>query len=152
MKKYFVFLCLLSILSSCGDDSEKKFLQLTIEHQKNVISLLQDENSQLKEKLAAYKETVTSANVQRIGRWLDTRPGSDIQISLNKDLKTKKYYVTHKYKDGSVSNEQVRVTKDKGLTKFQIIDSEHIEWYIIEKNGDLSMYSQNGKFATAQCF
>lgn len=152
MRKNILILCLLFILSSCGDNSEKRFLQLTIEHQKNVISTLQEENNQLKEKLAAYKKTENNANVQRIGRWLDTRPGADTQIFLNKDLKTKKYYTIHKFKDGSSTNEEVRVTKENGLTKFQEIDSEHVEWYIIEKNGDLSMYSQNGKFGTAQCF
>lgn len=152
MGKNIFVLCLLFILSSCGDNSEKKFMQLTIEHQKDVISTLQEENNQLKTKLAVYKEVETSANVQKIGRWLDTRPGADTQIFLNRDLKTKKYYMIHKFKDGSSSNEEVRVTKEKGLTKFQIIDSDHVEWFIIEKNGNLSMHSQNGKFATAQCF
>ena len=114
--------------------------------------VLTERNERLKKELENQKETKIGDNVQKIGRWLDNRPGSDTQLFLNKDLDSNKYYLIHKYSDGSTSKDEVQVTKEKGLVRFQEINTNHIEWYIIEKNGDLSMYSQSGKFATALCF
>ncbi len=113
------------------------------------IVLLQIENEKLKEEIEHYQKVEANRNIDKIGRWVDTRPGSDQTITLNKNLETNKYYMICEFKDGTSSQDEVRVIKEKGLLKFKIIGGNHVEWYIIEKNGDLSMYSQNGKFGTA---
>lgn len=148
MKKLLGALCFVSFLISC-DNGNSKHRNTALQTQNEILS---SENERLKKELENQKETKIGDNVQKIGRWLDNRPGSDTQLFLNKDLDSNKYYLIHKYSDGSTSKDEVQVTKEKGLVRFQEINTNHIEWYIIEKNGDLSMYSQSGKFATALCF
>lgn len=138
-------------LASCENDDSKRRESFLM----NQINELRAENIYLKgqlEDLKKEKQESEQSNIEKIGRWLDNRPGADTQLILNKDLKSKKYYLISKFSDGSTSKDEVKVTKEKGLVRFQIINTDHVEWYIIEKNGDLSMYSQNGKFATALCF
>lgn len=151
MKK-ILFSIIVVFLFSCQNhtDKENKFLRETLIEQKKQIEDLEKENSELKAKLI--DEDTSNDDIQHIGRWLDNRPGANIQLKLDKNIKTGKYYLNFKFDDGTSMNNRVRVTKENGLTRFQIINSEHVEWYVIEKNGDLSMWSQNGKYGTAPCF
>ena len=138
-------------LVSCENDDSKRRESFLMSQ----INELRAENIYLKgqlEDLKKGKQESEQSSIEKIGRWFDNRPGADTQLILNKDLKSKKYYLISKFSDGSTSKDEVRVTKEKGLVRFQVINTDHVEWYIIEKNGDLSMYSQNGKFATALCF
>lgn len=155
MKKILFTLMLMSVLFSCQNSQENDMLRRTIEIQNSQLAELEQlkrDNIELKEKLNHCMFGNPNENVQKIGNWLDNRPGADIQMTLNKNIKTGKYYVISKLKDGTSMTEQVRVTKVNGQMKFESIENSHNEWYIIEKNGDLSMWSQNGKFGTALCF
>lgn len=151
---FFIMCMLLILLASCENNDSKRRESILM----NQINELRAENIYLKGQLDDLKKEKQSkqnndpSNIQKIGRWLDNHPGADTQLFLNKDLDSNKYYLIHKYSDGSTSKDEVQVTKEKGLVRFQEINTNHIEWYIIEKNGDLSMYSQSGKFATALCF
>lgn len=151
MRKNVLLFLLVSVFLSCSNDGENKMLRETVQSQNALIESLKSENVKLKEELESYKPTLQE-DIQIIGKWLDNRPGANIQKTLNKNLKTGKYYVVDKFDDGSELKEQVRVTKENGLTRFQGVNNDHVEWFIIEKNGDLSMWSQNGKFGTAVCF
>lgn len=144
MRQIVILLCACTFIS-CNSDSLKKENEKLYEE----VVLLQVENKKLKEELEHYKTVEANRNIDKIGRWVDTRPGSDQTITLIKNLETDKYYMICEFKDGTSSQDEVRVSKEKGLLKFKIIGGNHVEWYIIEKNGDLSMYGQNGKFGTA---
>lgn len=151
MKKILLSIVIVSLFSCQNHtDKENKFLRETLIEQKQQIEDLQKENLELKAKLV--DENTSNDDIQHIGRWLDNRPGANIQLKLDKNLKTGKYYLKFKFDDGSLDEKRVRVIKENGLMKIQQINSEHVEWYIIEKNGDLSMWSQNGKYGTALCF
>ncbi len=89
---------------------------------------------------------------EKIGKWYDTRPGCGTIITLAKQMDSDNYLLLHEFSDGSYSMEEAVVTKENNLTKFRLKEQIHLEWYIIESNGDLSMYSQNGKFGTALAF
>lgn len=137
-------------LFSCQSNKENKMLREILIEQKEQIEDLESENEKLRAKLA--DEETANDDIQHVGRWLDNRPGANTQLKLDKNIKTGEYYLTFKFEDGSSSKNRVRVTKENSLTRFQQINSEHVEWYIIEKNGDLSMWSQNGKYGTSLCF
>lgn len=144
MRQIVTLLCACTFIS-CNSGSLKQENEKLYEE----VVLLQIENEKLKEELEHYKTVEANRNIDKIGRWVDTRPGSDQTITLIKNLETDKYYMICEFKDGTSSQDEVRVSKEKGLLKFKIIGGNHVEWYIIEKNGDLSMYGQNGKFGTA---
>lgn len=147
MKKVFVFLCLIFCMASCESDNTKR----KVAAMQQLIEELKSENQELKDKLAN-KIKLDEQKLERLGRWLDVRPGlGNTQYFLQKD-KSNKYYLICKYSDSFSSIEEVRMKKVNGLYRFQIINSEHVEWYIIEKDGNLSGYSQDGKFATFICF
>lgn len=152
MRKILLLCLLIGSLCSCGGSadnsrwllSENKRLQARVDS-------LELELAAFKDKARIEEQIKLNAQFEVVGRWLDNRPGADTQIILKKEIKTGKYYLIHKFKDGSSSEEKASVTKSNGLRKIREIGSSHVEWYIIEKNGDLSMYSQNGKFGTALC-
>lgn len=148
MKKILFSLVLIMVLFSCQNNKENKMLRETLMEQKKQIEDLESENAKLK----AEKVSDLNEDVQCIGKWLDNRPGANTQLILNKDLKTGKFYLTSKFDDGSSDKVQVKVTKEKGLMRFQEVNGKHVEWFIVEKNGNLSLWSQNGKFGTAQNF
>ena len=111
--------------------------------------LLSSENANLKKQLKILKSPKNNSDIQQIGRWLDNRPGSDKHIiTIFKNLKTKKYFIKDSFGDGSSDIEEARLLNHKGLKRYEAINNEHNEYCIVEKNGDLSMWSQNGKFAT----
>ena len=155
MKHFLLLVVIVTALFSCQDNQENRFLRETIETQKlelEELDKLRAENVELKEKLNNCMFGNPNKDMQKIGKWLDNRPAANIQLILNKNTKTGKYYLTSKFADSSTMTEEVRVTTTNGLMKFESIENDHNEWFIREKNGDLSMWSQNGKFGTALCF
>ena len=118
----------------------------SLQHQNELLS---SENANLKKQLKILKSPKNNSDIQQIGRWLDNRPGSDKHIiTIFKNLKTKKYFIKDSFGDGSSDIEEARLLNHKGLKRYEAINNEHNEYCIVEKNGDLSMWSQNGKFAT----
>lgn len=154
MKKILFLIPCAIFLISCGN-GDAKIREANLMNQINKLTaeniyLKGQLEEQSKEKIVEQSED--EKNIQKIGRWRDVRAGANQTLILNKNLKLDKYYLICCFDDGSSLKDEVRVTKEKGLMRFQIIHTDHVEWYIVEKNGDLSMWSQNGKFATALCY
>lgn len=153
MRNIVLFFILMGIVSSCGP-SKTDYYKLLSENEKlekrNIE--LNDSVRLLMQELNLCNGTTPNENIQKIGCWYDSREPAECTILLNKNLSNGYFYMIHKWKSGGNLNEKVRVSKVNGLTKIEPIESDHVEWYIIEKNGDLSMWSQNGKYATALCF
>ena len=140
MKKLFLLSMMLLSLAACKKSSTE------IASLKDQVSSLQHQNELLSSENANPKN---NSDIQQIGRWLDNRPGSDKHIiTIFKNLKTKKYFIKDSFGDGSSDIEEARLLNHKGLKRYEAINNEHNEYCIVEKNGDLSMWSQNGKFAT----
>lgn len=153
MKKILLLCLLIGSLCACsGSGDYERMLLEENKRLKTQVESLERELEAFREKARIEEQIKLNAQFELVGRWLDNRPGADAQIFLRKEIKTGKYYLIHKFKDGSSSEEPASVTKSNGLRKIRVIGSNHVEWYIIEKNGDLSMYSQNGKFGTALSF
>ena len=89
-----------------------------------------------------------SANGQGIiGKWIDNRPTVESVLVVYK--KSKKTFMKTTYKDGSSSDSELRISKAHGKTKYQALDDTFGEYYMVENNGNLGMYSPNGKFSEA---
>ena len=52
------------------------------------------------------------------------------------------------FKDGSVMDSEIVESSLGGKTKYQD-DNQHGEYYIVESNGNLGLYGENGKFDEA---
>lgn len=141
MKK-LTYLLFVLLLSSCASNNAQK----NEEEQETSTEISVESKSNDNEKF------VIPENTEKIGRWKDVRPMADGVFTLTKNNDNGKYYMLMEYGDGSYSYDEVVVTKENNLTKFRLKEQIHLEWYIIESNGDLSMYSQNGKFGTALAF
>lgn len=150
MKKSFLLLTVLIFLASCNNSTnEVSFLKEQISSLQYQNELLCAENAKLKKQIEKGISSKSKSDIQQLGRWLDNRSGSDKHtITIFKDLKTKKYFIQDTFGDGSSSIEEARQLNHKGLTRYEAIDNIHNEYCLVEKNGDLSMWSQNGKFAT----
>lgn len=137
-------------LASCNNSSKEiTSLKEQVSSLQYENELLSAENAKLKKKLEKKTSSKSNSDIQQLGRWLDNRPGSDKHIiTIFKNLKTKKYYIQDTFGDGSSNVEEARLLNHKGLKRYEAINNEHNEYCIVEKNGDLSMWSQNGKFAT----
>lgn len=149
MKKSFLLLIVLVFITSCNNSTnEISFLKEQISSLQYQNELLCAENAKLKKQIEKGKSSKSSTDIQQLGRWLDNRPGCDKHIiTIFKDLKTKKYFIQDTFGDGSSNIEEARQLNYKGLKRYEAIDNIHNEFCLIEKNGDLSMWSQNGKFA-----
>lgn len=148
MKKLLLFFVLVLAFVSCeSPESKKKINDLT-----NQVSILLKENQELVEKIKEMETTQVSSNMRVEGRWKDTRAGSGIVFTLKKDLDSNKYYLFEEFSDGSKVNYEVRMSKFEGMRRFDIIGWEQPEFFVIQTDGDLGMYSQNRKFATALSF
>lgn len=141
MKK-LIYLLLILLLAACV----QKNTQQNHDEQVNATETSNKNDSQKEEGF------VIPENTEKIGRWMDVRSMADCTLTLTKNTDTGKYYVLMEYGDGSYSYDEVVVTKQNNLTKFRLKEQMHMEWFIIESNGDLSMYSQNGKFGTALAY
>jgi len=83
-----------------------------------------------------------------IGKWQDTRPYAPkcLMILLEKN---NKIYMNHAYGDGSSYDEEFIKKQIKGKTRYELKQNKHKEYYIIEANGNLGMYGNDGKFGEA---
>lgn len=150
MKK-ILLLCFVWGIISC-DNARTYQLESKNEALRAYNEKLINENNNLKTQLDYCRYGNPNEDIEKIGRWLDNRPETNIQLILNKNIKTGKFFLESRFDDGSSMIEQVRVSLTNGIKKIQSLESEQNEWFIIEKNGNLSMWSQNGKFGTALCF
>lgn len=149
MKKFLLFIPLI-ILSSCYNGDNKSSSSKEIAELKQRLTTLEKENSELKLKIIKTNVIEKNNDFVLLGKWIDTRHGSDnTQLILKRELKNNKVLFSHLYSDGSSDSCEVIMTKENGKSRFQEINGSHTEWYVIEKDGSLSMYSQNGKFGTA---
>lgn len=124
-----------------------------IESQKIEILNLNDKNSVLKDELNKSIYGDQKRDIIQLGRWFDPQEGIlKCHMNLFKNNKTNKIYMHLKYGDNSETTDEMRVSKYKGLKRYELFDNIHTEFYVIEKNGDLSMYGQSGKFRTVMPF
>ena len=138
MKKLFLLSMMLLSLAACKKSSTE------IASLKDQVSSLQHQNELLSSENANLKKQSKILKSPK-----NNRPGSDKHIiTIFKNLKTKKYFIKDSFGDGSSDIEEARLLNHKGLKRYEAINNEHNEYCIVEKNGDLSMWSQNGKFAT----
>lgn len=82
-----------------------------------------------------------------IGKWLDDRPLVANVIIIFK--KSGKLIMKNTFKDGSSGEYKLIVKQVHGKTKYQSIEDTFGEYYMLEHNGNLGMYSPNGKFSEA---
>lgn len=120
-----------------------------IEKLKLEIEKLNYRNTDIKEKLDKYIYGDPKRDIIQMGDWFDAQKDiSRCFIKLFRNEKTNKTYMHFKYGDDSETTDEMRVSEYKGLKRYELFDNVHNEFYIVEKNGDLSMYGQSGKFRT----
>ena len=124
-----------------------------IESQTIEIQNLNDKNTELKKELNKFICGDSKRDIVQMGSWLDPQKG-DLKciMKLFKNDKTKKIYMHLKYGDDSETTDEMRISEYKGLKRYELYDNIHNEFYVVEKNGDLSMYGQSGKFRTIMPF
>ncbi|NQY30398.1 MAG: hypothetical protein HRT69_13105 [Flavobacteriaceae bacterium] len=82
-----------------------------------------------------------------LGKWRSEKSLSGATLVLFKSPNSKlKMRIT--FKDGSKIESDIKESKNNSLTRFED-DNEHGEFYILETNGNLGMYSHDGKFDEA---
>ena len=81
-----------------------------------------------------------------IGKWLDETPFASGKYTILK--RKEEYIVTCKYLSGSTSEEIVIKSMYYGKSKFVELDNSAGEYYLIEKNGKLSIYDDMGIIVT----
>ncbi len=80
-----------------------------------------------------------------IGKWQNNIPAYTMTIVKQSD--SLKIITIHK--DGSSSERSLRERKYNGKTRCDYIEYFHGEYFILENNGNLGMYGNNGKFGEA---
>ena len=138
-------------LLSCGNN-ESESLKKENENLKVQIADLNQQVKDLKNELHNCIYGNPNQDIQQLGRWKDIRPGADIVITIFKNTKTNKLYIKNEFKDGSSTTDEARTLDFNGLKRYEILDNKNNEYYVLEKNGDLSLYGQSGKYGTAPCF
>lgn len=152
MKKILFAVFITILCSSCANKELENELKKEISTLKTELKESQKERNDLAKQLQECIHGNSYKDIQNIGRWKDVRPNSNITITIFKNLKSNKLYIKHSFKDGSNGVEEARISNRKGLKSYEFINNTHNEYYVIKGDGDLDMYSQNGKFATALCF
>ena len=86
-----------------------------------------------------------------LNSWKDNdamMPNKIYLVKENDKLFIKTIYAKSKYSGGSeIVNEVTKINKN-GLTRFNY-DNNHGEYYVVEKNGNLGLYDNEGKFKEA---
>jgi hypothetical protein len=82
-----------------------------------------------------------------LGKWRSEKSlmGGTLILYKNSDNKIKMRII---FKDGSSMESEVRTSTIDGKTRYDD-DNEHGEYYILETNGNLGMYGNDGKFDEA---
>ena len=78
-----------------------------------------------------------------IGKWNDPTLYMERKITIYTINDTLK--IRYVYKDGSFGDKLLKTVKEKGLTRYNIVDNSG-EWYVLEKNGNLSTWGEGGKY------
>lgn len=157
MKKINLCVLLLGVicLLSCSDDTENKMLKRKISELQEQVVDLQDNVKMLEGELDKCINGDPNKDIQQIGRWIDIRDGDySATITIFRNIKSNKFYMTYEIDQSKFKArpDEVRVLEYKGLKKYELINNEHNEYFVVEKNGYLSMYGQEGKFNTAKPF
>ncbi|MCL9805881.1 hypothetical protein NAT51_10130 [Flavobacterium amniphilum] len=82
-----------------------------------------------------------------LGKWRSEKSlmGASLVFFKNKEGKL---YIRITFKDGSTMDSEIKETKTSGKTRLDD-NNGHGEYYILESNGNLGMYGNNGKFDEA---
>lgn len=91
------------------------------------------------------KDVTVDGNM--IGKWQDTRPYSDVTMIIFE--KNNQIYMKRAFPDGSSGDSEFIKKKQNGKIRFELKENTHKEYYLIEENGNLGMYGENGKFGEA---
>lgn len=152
MKKILVFIGLLICICSCND-AEVSRLNLENETLKANIVKLETEIKDIQAKLDNCILGNPQKDIVKIGRWKDMRPGTEDNVmTIFRNIKTNKTYMKDSFGDGSETTEEVRVSTYNGLKRYDSIENDHHEFYVINEDGNLNMYSQGGLFGVALSF
>ena len=92
------------------------------------------------------KSEKTEPDQKIIGKWKDESPVVGAIWKIFE--KNKKTYLQENYKDGSKSEKELLIKKEKGLTKYYKIDNRSGTYFIITESGDLSIYDNEGFYMT----
>ncbi|QSH40688.1 hypothetical protein P0136_11970 [Lentisphaerota bacterium ZTH] len=90
------------------------------------------------------KATVKQHHDLIIGRWLDDTPGFEHLISIY--TANGKIYVQTNYIDGSYGVDELNTQKEDGKIRYKKISNPKSEYFMIEKNGNIVVFDQQGKF------
>jgi len=82
-----------------------------------------------------------------IGEWNDTRAYAEHVAILYK--KNNKIFMKRIFSDGSNGEDEFIIKTVKGKIRYEPKQNTHNEYFIIENNGNLGMYDNEGKFAEA---
>lgn len=83
-----------------------------------------------------------------IGKWRDeTLMIESVEIIYKADGKLRIQTIYH---DGSQSDYELIEKQENGKTRYDFVDNPHGEYFIVEDNGNLGMYGENGKFKEAK--
>lgn len=82
-----------------------------------------------------------------IGKWQDARPYANCILVIYK--KNKKIFMKQTFSDGSSGKEEFIKKKFKGKTRYEPKKNTERIYYLVESNGNLSMYGNDGKFGDA---
>ncbi len=86
-------------------------------------------------------------DVPVIGKWIDARPYQNCLWVIYH--KGKKIFLKRTFSDGSSGEEEYIKEKYKGKTRYEPKKNPENVYYLIETNGNLSMYGNDGKFGEA---
>ncbi len=95
------------------------------------------------------KETSKTSNIngEILGKWRSEKSLMGATLILYKNTKNVlKMRIT--FKDGSNMESKIKTSTKDGKTRYDD-DNEHGEYYILESNGNLGMYGNDGKFDEA---
>ena len=82
-----------------------------------------------------------------IGKWKDSRPYANCLLVIYK--KSMKIFMKEIFSDGSSSKQEFIKKKFKGKVRYEPKKNTEKIYYLVENNGNLSMYGNDGKFGDA---
>jgi hypothetical protein len=94
----------------------------------------------------ANKETSEKIVTEIVGEWYDDRPYVEGKYTITK-VKDR-YYLKREFKDGSGGTGVLNFSTQNGKSKFSNPNSSQIDYYVIDKNGNLGSYDNQGYINT----
>lgn len=90
-------------------------------------------------------DEITLPEGEIIGKWRDENPlVESVTIIYKVDGKLRSHTT---YYDGSQSDDELIEKQENGKKRYDFVDNPHGEYFIVEDNGNLGMYGENGKFS-----